>query len=78
MKVYLDVELFTEYTLQLARDAQKRSRLGRAGQAFFEAHFSWERVADTLLEAIEAREATRRPPTIPSSEVSAGGSVIIG
>lgn len=52
-----EIERFTQYTLQLARDAERRARVGQAGRAFYEAHFSWERIASTLLETMEAYDA---------------------
>ena len=38
----------------LARDEQRRSDIGKAGQAFFEDSFSWPRLTESLLDALKA------------------------
>lgn len=54
-----DADAWVEQVDRLLRDADLRERLGRAGQAAIEGHYSWERNAERLLEVWE--EAVSRP-----------------
>ncbi len=65
-----DDEALAAALLELARDAEKRRRLGERGQARFEAHFSIDAMARRTLDVYERVLARRRPSEAPGSSLA--------
>lgn len=53
-----DPDAFARAAVHLAQNAAERDRVGRAGQAFFDARYAWPELADRLQRALH------RPPTL--------------
>jgi glycosyltransferase involved in cell wall biosynthesis len=48
------IEIFADHAVELATDSDRRARAACAGRMLFEAEFTWETIAQRVLDAIGA------------------------